>query len=186
MILFFGPAGAGKSVQGQILAARHGWRWISTGQLLRDSRDIELMKQVNEGKLIDDEHINAIVGNALTRSKDIDHLILDGFPRQLAQAQWLIEAQAEHARAISLCIVLEVPREELFKRLAVRGRIDDTPETIEERLKIYRQEIYPILTYLTDENVKIAHIEGTGSVGQVHDRIETEIAAVLGEKAQGV
>ena len=179
MILFFGPAGAGKSVQGQMLAARHGWRWISTGQLLRDTHDIELLKHINRGHLVSDEQINAIVGDALARSKDIDQLILDGFPRKLAQAQWLIKAQASHARSISLCVVLEVPRDELFKRLNVRGRIDDTPESIEERLKIYRQEIYPILTYLTEENVKIAHIEGTGSVGQVHDRIEAEIQTVL-------
>ncbi len=182
MILFFGPAGAGKSVQGQMLAARHGWRWISTGQLLRDTHDIELIKRIHQGHLVDDEKINSIVGETLARSKDIEHLILDGFPRKLAQSKWLVGAQAEHARAISLCVVLEVPREELFKRLAVRGRFDDTPKSIEERLKIYRQEIYPILTYLTDENVKIAHIDGTGSVGQVHDRIEAEINSALGEK----
>jgi adenylate kinase len=179
MILFFGPAGAGKSVQGQMLAARHGWRWISTGQLLRDTRDIELIKHINQGHLVDNEQISAIVGDALARSKDIDHLILDGFPRKLAQAKWLVEAQAKHARLISLCVVIEVPRDELFKRLNVRGRVDDTPESIEERLKIYRQEIYPILTYLTEQNVEIAHIEGMGSVGQVHDRIEAEIQTVL-------
>ncbi len=181
MILFFGPAGAGKSVQGQILAARHGWRWISAGQLLRDTHDIHILQQINQGHLIADEQIQHIVGQALARSKEIDHLILDGFPRQLVQAQWLIENQPTHERAISLCLVLEVPREELFKRLAVRGRVDDIPDSIEERLKIYRQEIYPILTYLTDQNVKIAHIDGMGSVGQVHDRIEAEIKTVLGE-----
>lgn len=181
MILFFGPAGAGKSVQGQMLAARHGWRWISAGQLLRDTHDIELLKVINSGQLVSNEQINKIVGDALKRAKNIDRVILDGFPRKLEQARWLVESQPEHEQTISLAIVLEVPREELQKRLAVRGRLDDTPETIEERLKVYRQEIYPILTYLTDQNIKIAHIEGTGSVGQVHDRIESEIKAVLGE-----
>lgn len=179
MILFFGPAGAGKSVQGQILAARHGWRWISAGQLLRDTHDIEILETMSQGHLVSDQQIQTIVGQALERSKDISHLILDGFPRQLVQAKWLVETQPQHERSISLCLVLEVPREELLKRLHVRGRVDDTPESIEERLKAYRQEIYPILTYLTDQNIKIAHIDGTGSVGQVHDRIETEIAAVI-------
>lgn len=179
MILFFGPAGAGKSVQGQMLAARHGWRWISAGQLLRDTHDIELLKIINSGQLVSNEHINEIVGAALARAKDIDRVILDGFPRKLEQAKWLIESQPEHERSIKLAIVLEVPREELLKRLQVRGRLDDTPETIEKRLKTYRQEIYPILTYFTDENIPIAHIEGVGSVGQVHDRIETELNAVL-------
>ena len=74
--------------------------------------------------------------------------------------------------------MLEVPRSELEKRLKLRGRVDDTADSIEQRLSIYRKEIYPILSYLTDENIRIAHIDGTGTVGQVHDRIEAEIQAV--------
>ena len=177
MIIFFGPAGAGKSVQGQILAARHDWRWLSAGQLLRDTHDAKLIQEMQTGDLVDPGRVNSIVGDALKRSKDINHVILDGFPRQLTQAKWLIENQPEHQRSIKLAIVLEVPREELLKRLKVRGRKDDEPATIEERLKIYRQEIYPILTYLTDQNIHIAHIDGTGTVGQVHDRIEAELAS---------
>lgn len=181
MILFFGPAGSGKSVQGQMLAARHGWRWVSAGQLLRDTHDIEILKVINSGNLVDSARMNTIVGEALSRAKDINHLILDGYPRQFDQARWLIDSMPNHQRAISLAIVLEVPREELEKRLAVRGRPDDVPESIEKRLQLYRKEIYPILTYLTDENVPIAHIDGVGTIGQVHDRIEAEIGAVLGD-----
>ena len=55
MIVFFGPAGAGKSVQGQMLAARNGWRWLSAGQLLRDTRDPELFAQMRTGGLVDPE-----------------------------------------------------------------------------------------------------------------------------------
>ncbi len=175
MIIFFAAAGAGKSVQGQILAARHGWRWLSAGQLLRDTNDAELIKEMQSGDLVDVEKVNQVIGEALGRSKDIEHLILDGFPRQLTQAKWLVESQPQHQRSIALAIVLEVPREELLKRLKLRGRKDDEPAIIEERLKIYRQEIYPILNYLTEQNVRIAHIDGTGSVGQVHDRVETEL-----------
>jgi adenylate kinase len=178
LIVFFGPAGAGKSVQGQILAARHGWRWLSSGQLLRDSRDPEITEQMRTGKLVSSEQINEVVAAALERAKDIDRVILDGYPRKLEQAQWLIETQPRHERTIAMAVVLEVPRAELEKRLKVRGRVDDTAEVIEERLSIYRQEIYPILTYLTDQKVRIAHIDGTGSVGNVHDRIEAELEAV--------
>lgn len=178
MIVFFGPAGAGKSVQGQILAARHGWRWLSSGQLLRDSRDSEIVEQMRKGKLVGSEQINEVIAAALERAKNIDQVILDGYPRKLEQAQWLVETQPRHNRSIGLAVVLEVPRAELEKRLQVRGRIDDTSEVIEERLNIYRQEIYPILTYLTEQKVKIAHIEGTGTVGQVHDRIEAELQAL--------
>lgn len=177
MIVFFGPAGAGKSVQGQILAARQGWRWLSAGQLLRDTRDVELLKLMQTGALVPGEKINEIMSDALRRAKDIDRLILDGFPRELPQAQWLVNAQAEHARAIDLVIVLEVPKSELLKRLEVRGRLDDTPEAIDERLRIYRTEMYPILSYFTDQGINIVHIDGTGTVGQIHDRIMEELEA---------
>ena len=177
MIIFFGPAGAGKSVQGQLLAARNGWRWLSAGQLLRDTHDIELIKEMQTGKLVDPAKVSGLMGDALKRAKNIDRVILDGFPRKLEQAQWLIETQPEHERSIALVVVLEVPRSELLKRIEVRGRVDDTPDAVDERLKIYRTEIYPILTYLTEQGVNIAHIDGTGSVGQVHDRIMEELEA---------
>jgi adenylate kinase len=175
MIIFFGPAGAGKSVQGQILAARFGWRWLSAGQLLRDTRDPELLEQMRSGGLAGVEKVNKIMGEALSRAKEIDKVILDGFPRKLEQAKWLIEQLPKHNRDIDLVVVLEVPSSEIEKRLKLRGRIDDNPEAIEERLNIYRKEIYPILTYFTDSKVKISHIEGAGTVGQVHDRVVAEI-----------
>lgn len=177
MIVFFGPAGAGKSVQGQILAARHGWRWLSAGQLLRDVKDVKLLEEMSTGKLVGVDRVNDIIAEALENAKDIEHVILDGYPRQLEQAQWLVESEAKHQRKINVVIVLEVPRAEIEQRLKVRGRVDDTPEAIEERLTIYRREIYPILTYLSDKKVRISHIDGTGTVGQVHDRIEAELAA---------
>lgn len=178
MVIFFGPAGAGKSVQGQILAARHGWRWLSSGQLLRDSRDLKLVEQMHKGALVNSETVNQVIAQALERAQDIEQVILDGYPRKLEQAQWLVETQPRHERAIALAVVLEVPRAEIEKRLKVRGRVDDTAEVVEERLNIYRQEIYPILTYLTEQKIKIAHIDGTGTVGEVHDRIEAELEAL--------
>lgn len=175
MIIFFGPAGAGKSVQGQMLTARHGWRWLSTGQLLRDTHDAELLKKMSSGELIDNETTQQVFGDALERAKDIDHVVLDGFPRTQKQAEWLVEAQKKHGRSMNLVIVLEVPQSEILRRLQLRGRVDDTPETVARRMNIYRQEIYPILTYLTNQHVRIVHIDGTGSVGQVHDKIEDEL-----------
>ena len=166
MIVFFGPAGAGKSVQGNLLAARNDWRWLGAGQLLRDSKDPELLAQMSTGE-------------ALGRANNgkVKQVILDGYPRQLAQAKWLIENKQNHGRNVDLVIVLEVPRSELMRRLAIRGRLDDTPEVIDERLRIYRKEMYPVLNYFNENGVVIAHIDGTGTVGQVHDRIMEEIEA---------
>lgn len=171
MIIFFGPAGSGKSVQAQILAARQGWRWLSAGQLLRDSRDPQLLQQMAEGQLADNDKVNAIMADALKRADGIDRVIIDGFPRELSQAQWLVDSQPEHGRSISLVIVLEVPRDELLQRMQIRGRADDNAEAIDERLAIYEEEINPILAYLGQQNIAIAHIDGQGTVGQVHDRV---------------
>lgn len=177
MIVFFGPAGAGKSVQGQMLAARNGWRWLSAGQLLRDTHDIELIKQMQSGKLVDSSQVNQLMGEAIKRSHIVDNVILDGYPREMSQAKWLIENRTHHGRDIKLVVVLEVPKSELLKRLEVRGRVDDTPDAIDERLKIYRTEMYPILSYMTEQEINIVHIDGVGTVGQVHDRIMEELQA---------
>jgi adenylate kinase len=83
MIIIFGAPGAGKSLQGQMLAARFGWRWFSAGQLLRDTKDPEILKQMSTGALIDDEFTNSLISRALSGSKDIEHVVLDAFPRQL-------------------------------------------------------------------------------------------------------
>ena len=175
MIVFFGPAGAGKSVQGQILAARHGWRWLSAGQLLRDTRDVEVMKCLREGRLVPVETISRVMDEALTNAGDIHKVILDGFPREVVQAEWLLEAKSSHGRDIDLVVVLEVPRQEILERLRLRGRADDTPEAIDVRLSIYRKEIYPMLDLFNDNSVPIVHVNGVGTVGQVHDTIEAEL-----------
>jgi adenylate kinase len=177
MVIFFGPMGAGKSVQGQILSARHGWRWLSAGQLLRDTHDPELLKVMSTGALVDEDTVNKVVLDAIQRSKNIERLVLDGFPRTLEQAKWLVESQPEHERAVELVVVLEVPQSELLRRLRLRGRADDQPDVIEKRMSVYRKEIYPILTYLTDKHIRIVHIDGMGTVGQVHDRIQAELEA---------
>jgi len=177
MVIIFGPAGSGKSVQGQILAARQSWRWLSMGQLLRDTGDIELYKIMQNGGLVPSERTNQIISDAIGRASDISKIILDGYPRKLDQAVWLIDNQSIHSDSIGLVVVLEVPRSELMKRLELRGRADDTPESINERLLSYKKEIYPILNYFTEQGVNIAHIDGVGTVGQVHDRIIEELVA---------
>lgn len=177
MVIFFGPTSSGKSVQGQILASQMGWRWLSMGQLLRDANDVELVKTMHKGELVSNEKTYKIIGNALYKVPDVSDVILDGFPRNIEQAKWLFDNHLLHKNTIGLTIVLEVPRAELIHRLELRGRTDDTPEAINERLTNYRKEIYPILDYFTEHGIRIAHIDGTGTVDQVHNRITKEITA---------
>lgn len=115
------------------------------------------------------------MGQSLKNAGDIHKVILDGFPRELVQAEWLLGAQQNYGRNIDLVIVLEVPRQEILQRLAVRGRVDDTPEAIDVRLGIYRREMYPILDLFNEQGIPIVHINGVGTVGQVHDSIEAEL-----------
>jgi adenylate kinase len=175
MIIFFGPAGAGKSVQGQILAARHGWRWLSAGQLLRDSRDPKVLDGMLSGELIESEKVNARISEAITRAESIEQVILDGYPRTVEQAQWLVSEQSKLNQKIQLVVVLDVSHDEIIRRLKIRGRVDDNDEAIEERLNIYHREIPLIVSLMSSINIPVVHIQGKGTVGQVHDQIEAEL-----------
>lgn len=175
MIVFFGPAGAGKSVQGQFLAVRHGWEWLSTGQILRASTDPNVQEQIHSGVLVSPETVDRVLVEALEGAQAAKEIILDGYPRKQQQAEWIIETKDRHHRTIELAIVLEVPLEELQKRLLKRGRKDDSTDAIQERLAIYTKEIDSILAFLSQHNVKIIRVNGVGSMGEVHDRIEKEL-----------
>lgn len=176
MIIFFGPAGSGKSLQGQILAAREDWQWLSSGQILRDSNDVHLQEIMQTGQLIPDEKMDQIIGEALDNVADKDKLILDGFPRDVNQATWLIENGYIHGNSKDLAIIVDVPAEALIKRLSGRGRADDTPEIIEQRLNVYDHEISQILGYLSSQSVNIIRIDGSGKVGEIHDHLMQELA----------
>ncbi len=177
MIIFFGPAGAGKSVQGQMLAARMGWKWLSTGQMFRDSEDPEVKEILKTGELVSDEKTYQVVREAFEGSKDIDRLIVDGFPRTMTQAEWLMDEKNSLGRKVTMVIVLEVPESVIQERLNLRGREQDKPEIVARRMNIYRREMYPVLSYFADQGIKIVHLDGTGSVGKVHDKLMGELEA---------
>ncbi len=177
MIIFFGPTGAGKSVQGQMMAARHSWKWLSTGQMLRDSNDPAIIQVLKSGDLVSDGVTYDVFHQAVQEANGTyENMIVDGFPRTKAQAEWLSKYMAMHNEKIDLVIALEVPEAEIMKRLKKRGRMEDTPETIAKRMNIYRQKMYPVLGIFAEQGIRIAHIDGTGTVGGIHDRIESEFA----------
>lgn len=177
MIVFFGPAGAGKSTQGKMIADAYGWPWLSAGQLLRETHDNESLKTMQEGKLVSPEKVDDLIGDALLRYSDTDNIILDGFPRQLVQAHWLVESRSVHGHSVDLAIVFDISKPELMKRLQARGRVDDTPEIIEERLRLYGQEINPILDYFTENGIRIVRIDASKTVDEVHGEVIKELEA---------
>ncbi len=179
MILLFGPTGAGKSMQGQMLAVRQGWKWLSTGEMLRQSTDEELIAILKSGELVSDELTFQVFEEAVqdARDKQYGNIIIDGFPRTKEQAAWLDEYMATMGEKIDIVVVLEVPEAEIMARLEKRHRMEDTPETIAKRMAIYRQKMYPVLGTFAEANVKIVHLDGTGTAGEVHDRIYEEVMA---------
>lgn len=177
MILLFGPTGAGKSMQGQMLAVRKGWKWLSTGEMLRQSDDPKVIETLKSGELVSDELTYQVFEAAIqdARSKNYGNIIIDGFPRTKEQAAWLDSYMSKMGQKIDAVIVLEVPEAEIMTRLEKRKRMEDTPETIARRMTIYRQKMYPVLGIFAEAGVKIVHLDGTGTAGEVHDRIFDEV-----------
>jgi len=175
MILFFGPPGSGKSVQGQLLVERNGWRWVSTGDLFRKSTDPDILARLATGELIDDELTNKVLGETLDSMQEGSHIVLDGYPRNTDQAAWLLEYSRRSKRAIAAIIVFRVPEEELTKRLAGRGRDEDKLEVIKRRLEIYDQQTQPVLEFYETHNLPITYIDGVGEPHEIHERIQQAV-----------
>ncbi len=180
MILFFGPPGSGKSIQGELLVKKHGWKWLSTGRLFRDSKDAEVLSRLSTGELIDDELTNKVVDQALAEvSKDgeMAGIVMDGYPRNIPQAEWLERQLPEHGRELQLVIIFEVPESELLKRLSGRGRAEDVQDVIKKRLAIYHENTKPVVDFYQKRGVPLAYIDGQGSIEDVHQRIQEALSA---------
>ena len=177
MILLFGPTGAGKSMHGQMLAVRQGWKWLSTGEMLRQSTDPDVIATLQAGDLVSDELTYSVFESAIkdARDKEFGNIIIDGFPRTKEQTAWLDDYMVKMGEKIDIVIALEVPESEITRRLEKRHRMEDTPETIAKRMAIYRQKMYPVLGTFAEAGVKIVHLDGTGTAGEVHDRIYEEV-----------
>lgn len=173
MILFFGPPGSGKSVQGKLLVERNGWSWLSTGELFRKSEDPEIMERLATGELIGDDLTNEVLDEALDGDRDTPHIVLDGYPRNTAQAAWLDEHLPQHGREILAVIVFDVPEEELVRRLSGRGRAEDDPRIVRRRLEIYAKQTQPVLDFYKQKGVPVVHVDGDGEVNAVHERIQS-------------
>ncbi len=176
MIVLFGLAGSGKSLQGETLANKYGWRWMSIGQLLRDLNDPEITAIQNRGELVPDELVvNLMHGEMMKEVEAGRNAILDGYPRDQWQADWIVDHGDN--KYIDGAIIFDVSRDELWHRLELRGRSDDTREAIEKRWAIVEQNIYTMVERLEGAGVKIAHIDGEGAIEEITKRIEK----VLGE-----
>jgi adenylate kinase len=176
-IVFMGPPGAGKGTQAERLVASYGLAHLSTGDMLRAARDAqtEVGQKADQymaaGELVPDEIILAIVAERLKQPDCQNGYLLDGFPRTIAQAQVLDATLAEQGTPLDVVLELRVPEEELFRRLAGRGRADDTPEVIRQRLVAYREQTQPLFEYYAACEL-LKSIDGMGTVDEIFDRIK--------------
>ena len=165
MIILFG---SGKGTQGKALAELFGWRTFSVGQVIRDTG--KYTATIDKGNLIPDDDVIRLMTEQIERAEaEGFNVILDGYPRSAYQAEWLMAHMADR---IDGAIILEVPKEELYERLALRGRDDDKEkESIDRRFAIFEQNICSILPQLESKGIRIERVDGVGLVDEVTSRL---------------
>lgn len=178
MIIFMGVAGSGKSAQGRLLADRLGYPWLSTGEFLRMLISGERRREMLEGKLLDDAEIISLV-QKIFRIVDTEHeFVMDGFPRTVAQADWLLNQRRHGQLDITAVIHLQASEEVVLDRLLQRGRQDDQAEAIRERFREYETATQPIIDDLKEHGVPVFEINGEGDIEAIHESIVRAIASV--------
>ena len=172
-ILLIGPQGSGKSTQAGLLAKDLNLPKISTGDIFRelslqDSEEGRKIKGIlNSGELIDDLETAKIVEQRLNKDDCRKGFILDGYPRNKEQQQ-IFDPKVDKV------FDLEIPNEEVIKRLLVRGREDDVMETIKKRLSLYHEQTTPLLDYYKNQGILI-EIDGMGNIEDIHSMIKDRL-----------
>lgn len=179
-ILLVAAPGAGKGTQAIRIEARYGITHISSGELLRShvGRGTAIGRQVQRyvaaGDLVPDEIVIAVLAEPVLEAAESGGYVLDGFPRTAHQAQVAYELAAPREVEVQRTVFLDVPQEELLRRLFHRaraeGRVDDTEEVIRHRLEVFAKSADELIEYYETRGV-LARVDGTGSVDDVSARL---------------
>lgn len=173
-IVLLGAPGSGKGTQAANLVEKYGITHLSTGDMLRSEVNagtelgLEAKKIMEAGQLVSDD---IVLGMIKSNIENLDGgFLLDGFPRNLNQAEDLDSLLQEMDTPVDKVIYFDVPFEIIKERLLSRGRSDDNAETIDKRRKVYESETTPLINYYTKQG-KLVTIEGVGDVNEISQRI---------------
>ena len=179
--ILFGPPGAGKGTQAGAIAEKYNLCHISTGELLRAeiAAGSELGRQakdlIDRGDLVPDSVVEGMLRSKFRSTKGVNGFLLDGFPRNISQAEDLDKILAESGEQVSCCVSIMIPDEMIASRIAhragIEGRADDAdPATIRNRIKTYHDKTEPLVDYYKTRG-KYEEADGTGTIEEVKKAI---------------
>ena len=190
-LVLLGAPGSGKGTQAAMLKTSLGVPHISTGDLLRAAvkagtpLGLKAKAVMDAGGLVSDDIVLGMLEERISQSDAGGGFILDGYPRNSAQAQALESLLAKLGQPVDVAVLLDVDVELLISRLAGRaqaeGRSDDTPETVRNRLRVYTEQTAPVIDFY-DAAGKLTRIDGVGSMEDITARV---LAAINGLPSAG-
>ena len=185
MITLFGAPGAGKTLQGQLMARKYGWEWVSYRDLLLSLHDKDISYALDHGLFIDDDKATKLMATVFRQLHDTflettepyqaKQIILDGFPADYRQLKWMIDTK--EIKHLNGALILRVPHGELWRRLVERKRVDDTRAAIERRQDAYDRNITGMIKTLNQHGIKTYEVNGNNSPEDVLSRIDEILAA---------
>ena len=179
-LIFLGPPGSGKGTQAQELSQELNIPHISTGEMLREAiaKQTPLGQKaqayVDKGELVPDELLLGLIEERLNEEDAQKGWILDGFPRNVAQAEFLDKLLHKLAKFSEQAINLDVPDEVIIERLLLRGRKDDNEETIRRRLEVYREKTQPVLDYYRQQD-RLSSVDGNLELPEVTKQLKAVV-----------
>ena len=184
-VVLFGAPGCGKGTQSELLEKRFGLSHVSTGEIIRShiksqtELGLQMQDYISRGELAPDSVVIGMIENYLAENKGIKGTIFDGFPRTTAQAEAFDKILEKLDDSVDIMIYMDVPEEELVKRILLRGkesgRADDASEdVIRNRISVYNQQTAVVADYYRAQGKYVA-VPSLGTIDEVFERIAAEI-----------
>ena len=184
-VVLFGAPGCGKGTQSELLEKRFGLSHVSTGEIIRShiksqtELGLQMQEYISRGELAPDSVVIGMIENYLADNKGIKGTIFDGFPRTTAQAEAFDKILEKLNDSVDIMIYMDVPEEELVKRILLRGkesgRADDASEdVIRNRISVYNQQTAVVADYYRAQGKYVA-VPSLGTIDEVFERIAAEI-----------